>query len=138
MTQLENQALLKLRSIVELLRLSGRFLFQNYNLKLFVNFLNQEPDLSIILKSLSSTYPQYDNRFSQQNRPDQQELNRMRNAMTQFEENVAFCFSYLSSVVSIYFQSINLAINDFISPTSDDDRRQQMFIDECIRPIQTY
>lgn len=134
----ENQSLLKLRSIINFLELSGQFLFQNYNLKLFVKFLQADSEISIILNKLLLQHPKYQERFRQANRPDQGEINKMRNEIVSFEENVAFCFSYLESIVNIYFQQINLAIKDFISPTNDDEIRNQMFINECVKPILIY
>lgn len=136
--QPQNQSLLKLRSIADFLKLSGNFLFQNYNLKLFVKFLEDDSELTIIMNQLLSKYPKYQQRFNQSNRPGQDELNRMRNEIVSFEENVAFCFSYLRSVVDIYFDQISLAIKDFISPTNDDSVRNQWFIKECVEPILIY
>ncbi|MBI4096964.1 MAG: hypothetical protein HY428_00920 [Candidatus Levybacteria bacterium] len=103
-----------------------------------MQFLQEDPDISIVLNNLLSRYQKYDDRFKQSNRPDQSELNKMRSEITSFDENVAFSFSYLKSIVNIYFSNIHLAINDFISPTNADELRQQRFIDECIKPIQIY
>ncbi len=136
--QPENQSLLRLRSITNFLKLSGNFLFQNYNLKLFVKFLEEDPEITIIMSNLLSKYPNYQQRFSQSDRPGQDELNRMRNEIVSFEDNVAFCLSYLKSVVGLYFDQIHLAIKDFISPTNEDDLRNQMFIKECIEPALIY
>lgn len=136
--QPENQSLLKLRSIKNFLQLSGNFLFQNYNLKLFVKFLEDDPEITIIINHLLSKYPKYQQRFNQSNRPDQNELNSMRNEIVSFEENVAFSLAYLKSVVNIYFDQIHLAIKDFISPTNDDTVRNQWFIKECVEPILIY
>lgn len=138
MMQPENQSLLKLRSLANFLKLSGGFLFQNYNLKLFVKFLQEDPEIAVITKNLLSKYPKYGKRFSETNLPDQSELNKMRNDIVSFEENVAFCFSYLTSIVNIYFNQIHLAIKYFISPTDDDSIRNKEFIDECIEPILIY
>lgn len=136
--QPEDQSLLKLQSITSFLKLSGNFLFQNYNLKIFVKFLEDDVELAIIISHLLSKYPKYQQRFSQSNRPDQNELNRMRNEIVSFEESVAFSLAYLKSVVTIYFDQINLAIRDFISPTNDDTVRNQWFTKECIEPILIY
>lgn len=136
--QLENHTIAKLNSLLNFLEISKRFLFQNYNLKIFTQFLQEDEEISIILGKLLAKYPQYETRFGQANRPDQSELNRLRSSISSFEENVAFCFSYLKSITGLYFNQIHLAIIDFISPTNDDDLRQQIFIDECIKPIQIY
>lgn len=136
--QFEDQTIVRLNSLLSFLEISKRFLFQNYNLKIFSQFLQEDEEISLILSKLLSKYPQYEARFAQANRPDQSELNRLRSTINSFEENVAFCFSYLKSVTGIYFDQTHLAINDFISPTSNDDLRQQIFIDECIKPIQIY
>lgn len=136
--QIENHTIAKLNSLLNFLEISKRFLFQNYNLKIFSQFLQEDEEISLILSKLLAKYPQYETRFGETNRPNQSELNQLRGSINSFEENVAFCFSYLKNITGLYFNQIHLAIIDFISPTNNDDLRQQTFIDECIKPIQIY
>ncbi|MEK7518181.1 MAG: hypothetical protein AAB583_06590 [Patescibacteria group bacterium] len=87
--------------------------------------------------NLLSKYPKYEKRFSKTNIPDQSELNNMRNEIVSFDENVAFCFSFLKGIVSIYFSSISNGIRYF-SATNDDSKQKDLFINECIEPILFY
>ena len=50
----ENHTINKLKSIAEFLKSSGRFFFQNYNIKIFLNFLENDSEISIIINTLLS------------------------------------------------------------------------------------
>ena len=60
----ENQSLNKLRTITEFLKLSEKFFLQNYNLKIFVDFLHSDPEISIIIETLLSHYQHVDEKLS--------------------------------------------------------------------------
>lgn len=136
-----NPTLLKLNSLAKFLYRSGSFSFKNYNLKLFYQFLITDPEISIIIKTLLSRYPS----FQENIKAIQDEFNRskcmnIRLGINTFDEFVAFCISCIAFEIENNGK-LGL-INNFLEKASSeqdsDERDKKKFYEECIDPIILY
>lgn len=97
--QPENQSLVRLQSIARFLKLSGRFYFQNYNIKLFLQFLQDDPEISVIINDLRSKHQDLQDQINSKSGDTgitRNALNEYRNEIHSFDKNVALCVLYLS------------------------------------------
>lgn len=138
---MENSSLTKLKSIARFLNLSGRFLFQNFNLKLFNDFLETDPELSSIVASLLQRFPQSSEMVREVLNGRDNRIAEVRTRIHSFDEWVAFCIAYIREVG---LNGGNRTIDRFVIPvdqgthaTVNEDRKQQ-FYNECIEPILIY
>lgn len=141
--QPENQSLVKLRSIARFLKLSGRFYFQNYNLKLFLQFLEADPEIAIIINSLIDKYPELQDKFNEHPGDiglQHANLNVTRSSIDTFDKHVAFCISYLRKAVILLYG--NSVVDCFIQSTGRQEDRElppkEQFYNDCIEPILIY
>lgn len=140
----ENQSLVKLRSLGHFLKISGRFYFQNYNLFLFQKFLQDDPEISIIIDNLLSRYPKMRTKFEDilgDTGLQNFRLNEIRSEIEDFDEYVAFCISYLKKAMELNFRG-NGIVDSFIQRTGDPEDRElspkEQFYNDCIEPILLY
>lgn len=54
---IESRSLKKLDSIARFFKLSGKFYFVNYNLKLFYDFIRNDSEIGTIIQKLLLKYP---------------------------------------------------------------------------------
>ena len=139
---MENQSLTKLKSLAHFLKISNRIHYQNFNLFLFINFLNTNSEISIILNSLMLKFPKLKESFQKYKGSKHViELdNDLRKGITEFEEWVAYCFLYINRLTELKIRG-NLVVDNFISNCSDvkqDNEKKLQFYNDCIEPILIY
>jgi len=131
----KNNSLTKLKSIAHFLKVSGRYNFQNYNLSLFIKFLEEDSEISTIINNLLSKYPELKNYAKN---AIEKENDRPR--FDGFERWVAFCIFYIQEAS---VNRGNSVIERFIVDTydkKDDDgvSPKLQFYNDCIEPIIIY
>ena len=132
----ENHTINKLKSIAEFLKSSGRFFFQNYNIKIFLNFLENDSEISIIINTLLSNNQHIKSKLNQLKNFENFSLNAVRNEIKTYDEQVAYCLFYLKTAL----REPNF-INNFINPDTGigaEERNKNIFFEECIKPIILY
>jgi len=137
MMQSENKSLKKLKSIVEFLKSSGKFFFQNYNFKILLDFLEHDPEISIIINSLLSKNKHIKEKLDSLQTLENFKLNEVRAIIKNFDEYVALSLFYLKKVPG----GGDKFINDFIDPadgTGAAEENKKRFYNECIKPIVLY
>ena len=132
----------KLKSVAHLLKVSGRFHFQNFNLKLFSDVLMSEPETGIIAQSLLSRYPDSTRKAREALvQTGDPVVPTIRRTINSFEEWVAFCIAYIRY---LEVNQGNPAIDRFIVYAGQEDlttiheQKKNQFYNECIEPILTY
>jgi len=98
--QPESQSLKKLHSIARFLKLSGKYYFQNFNLKLFYDFIQNDSEIGAIIQKLLLKYSGLEDEASEVvgNQASNVRSFRGDRKIDSFEEWVAFCRS-------IYFKA---------------------------------
>lgn len=132
---MENPSLKKLQSIAHFLKVSSRYNFQNYNLSLFLDFLQQDPQISVIINNLLVTYPKMTNFAKDAFSKDDE-----RPRFDTFERWVAFCVAYIQEAGVNQGSKV---IDKFIIQTglkNDDEgySPKLLFYNDCIEPILIY
>ena len=141
---MDNMSFYKLKSIAHLLRVSGRFAFQNFNLKLFSDFLLNDPEIGIIARSLLVRYPDaviYANTVLISQQGSGKTVPEIRQQISSFDEWVAFCIAYVRGVE---INKGSKVIENFIvyvgqsDMTTIHENMKMQFYNECIEPILVY
>ncbi len=139
------QSIKKLENIASFLKNSGKKSFQNHALSLFVNYIENEPDLWCIINILLDKNKNHqdkmmkflsascDNYFSEYRRDN----------IKSFNEYVACCWFYLKDISLTEKFRGDPTINKFIGPIYDradneDEKQKLLFYHECINPIILY
>lgn len=142
--QPENRSLKKLNSIAKFLKLSGKYYFQNYNLKLFYDFIQNDSEISTIVQKLLLKYPNYENEAREViiNPSENIQGYRSKGKIITFEGWVAFCLFYIKGATES--DGGNKILEKFVGlrNTGDEISREQeiviQFFNDCIEPILIY
>lgn len=136
---MENQSLIKLKSIATFLKISNRTYFQNWNLGLFVNFLKTDPEISIIINNLLNKYPNFQKELLE--KIPSQHVNQLLPVfnINTFEGWVAFCVSYIDTIIKKNIKSDDV-IKKFTINIRDPEYQEEKinFYNDCIEPILIY
>lgn len=132
---MDNPSLTKLRSIAHFLKVSSKYNFQNYNLSLFMDFLLQDPQISIIINNLLVKNPKMESIAK-----EAFEGKDVHPRFDTFEKWVAYCVAYIK--VAEVNQG-DKVIDKFIIQTGikEDDEGlspKLQFYNDCIEPILIY
>jgi len=141
---MRNPALSKLEAITALLKESSVFHFSNFNWPIFLEFLDNNSELSSIVANLIGKYPEMETAVKKvieaqiHNKPH--EVIEVRKTIKDFDQLVAYCVFYLKELknrnisgnhVYEYFYEQNIHGGDSIK------KKDQFFVD-CIETIKTY
>ena len=132
---MKNYSLKKLKSIAHFLKVSGRFNFQNFNLDLFMDFLLEDPQISIIINNILVKYPKMESIAKQAIKKAND-----RPRFDTFERWVAYCIAYIKAAD---VNQGNKVINNFIIDTGarEDDEGlspKMQFYNDCVEPVLIY
>jgi len=141
--QQEDRSLKKLNSIARFLKLSGKFYFLNYNLKLFYDFIINDNEIGTIIKKLLLKHPNYEQEAFEVLSAPQSNLQdyRSKGKITSFEEMVAFCIFYVKAATEM--RGGNPVLDKVIGlydGSGYDKERQDItqFYNDIIEPILIY
>jgi hypothetical protein len=140
----ENRSLKKLNSIARFLKLSGKYYFQNYNLKLFYDFILNDSEISAIIKKLLLKYHNYQGEAETVISDPNQNIQGYRSSgkISSFEGWVAFCLFYVQAATKSGGGNVILEKFVGLRTTGDEiDREQKIvtqFFNDCIEPILIY
>lgn len=142
--QMENKSLKKLHAIAKFLKLSGKYYFQNYNLKLFYDFISNDSEIGAIIQKLLLKYPNYESEAKEVITNSGQNIQgyRSNGKIGSFEAWVAFCLFYIKAAAESH--GGNLVLEKFVGlrNTGDEISREQeivaQFFNDCIEPILIY
>ncbi|HUV46782.1 MAG TPA: hypothetical protein VMW29_01475 [Candidatus Bathyarchaeia archaeon] len=142
--QTKSRSLKKLSSISRFLKLSGKYYFQNYNLKLFYDFVQNDSEIGAIIQRLLLKYPQYQIEAETViNNPSQNiQGYRGEGKIPSFEAWVAFCLFYVQAATKSNAGS--KVLEKFVGrrTTGDNISEEQkiatQFFNDCIEPILIY
>lgn len=139
------QAIKKLENIADFLKNSNKISFQNHALPLFVDYIENEPELwiimSILLDKNNQHFQEINNFFAPVNN-DRHFSQYRNNNIKNFDGHVACCWFYLKIALSKFRG--NPIISKFIaaSPYNKADDKEELqklsFYHECINPIILY
>jgi len=135
-------ALNKLKSIAEFLKNSSVFNFVNYEIDLFVNFIENNKELSAIMNDLLSRFPKSSvgaEKLSCQVDGIKINLSEIRGSIDSFDGYVAYCYSYLKQGIEGHSVLMFFYGNKHPDGCRNDTiaTKGQFFID-CIMPIVVY
>lgn len=138
-----NRSLSKLKSIARFLKISGKFYFINYNLKLFYDFVTKDSEIGAIIQKLLLKYPSFESEATSILRQPNLHLNDYRNQgkIHSFEEWVALCCFYIKAAAE---QPGGNPVLYKVIPSYDgsgyDKERQEItqFFNDIIEPVLIY
>lgn len=138
-----NQSLEKLKSLAKFLQISNIYNFQNWNLALFYNFINEDPELSTIINGLLQKYNDLENILKRRLPGENIETMQLRKQINSFEQWVVVCLAYIKTVG---INKGDAVINNFIVPNyttqtnshSEINNKKTQFFNDCIEPILIY
>lgn len=137
------QSIKKLENIADFLKNSGKKLFQNDALTLFVNYIENEPNLLSIIDILADKNKSHYNEMIKFFKGDCYNyfFDYRKNNIKSFDEYVACCWFYLK-YISLIFHGDPI-IDKFIGPiydksNNDDEKQKLLFYHECVNPIILY
>ena len=139
----KSESLIKLNSIARFLKLSGKFLFVNYNLKLFYDFINNDSEIGTIIQKLLLKYPTYEQDAKDVlGNPNQNIYGfRSKGTIVTFESWVAFCLFYIKVATEISGGNpvIQKVISQYDGSGYDKERKDvTQFFNDIIEPILIY
>ena len=132
-----NSSLTKLKSLARFLKISNVSNFQNWNIELFANFLEQEPELAAIIGNIKSKYKHFEKEIQICfNNNEHINNSNIRGQVSSFEEWVAVCLYY----IKIAGRNNGSRVTDcFIANTHktsiDVEEKKLQFYNDCIEPI---
>lgn len=141
--QQESKSLKKLNSIARFLKLSGKYYFQNYNLKLFYDFIIDDNEIGAIIQKLLLKYPDYasDAFDVLSNSNSNFQDYRGKGKITSFEEMVAFCIFYVKAATEMRGGNpvLEKVIGLYDGSGYDKERKDiTQFFNDIIEPILIY